>query len=37
MITKLEDISYNAEECVKLCELVATEIREKIKTLNFDR
>ena len=36
MITKLEDISYNAVECLKLCELVATEIREKIKTLNFD-
>ncbi|XP_071870813.1 dynein light chain Tctex-type 5 [Bombus fervidus] len=37
MITKLEDISYNAVECLKLCELVATEIREKIKILNFDR
>ncbi|XP_043599323.1 uncharacterized protein LOC122575037 isoform X2 [Bombus pyrosoma] len=37
MISKLEDISYNAVECLKLCELVATEIREKIKTLKFDR
>ncbi|KAK9307435.1 hypothetical protein QLX08_002245 [Tetragonisca angustula] len=37
MITKLEDISYDAAECLNVCQSVATDIREKIKNLNFDR
>lgn len=37
MINKLEDISYDGTECSKICESVATDIREKIKNLNFDR
>ncbi|CAD1478306.1 unnamed protein product, partial [Heterotrigona itama] len=37
MITKLEDISYDAVECLNVCQSVATDIREKIKNLNFDR
>ncbi|CAL7933070.1 unnamed protein product [Xylocopa violacea] len=37
MITNLEDISYDAENCQKICESIATDIREKIKKLNFDR
>lgn len=37
MTSKLEDISYDAVECPKVCESVATDIREKIKKLNFDR
>ncbi|XP_017882166.1 dynein light chain Tctex-type-like [Ceratina calcarata] len=37
MINKLEDISYDAAECPKVCESVATDIREKIRKLNFDR
>lgn len=37
MINKLEDISYDGMECSKICESVATDIREKIKNLNFDR
>ncbi|XP_076621643.1 dynein light chain Tctex-type 5 [Colletes latitarsis] len=37
MINKLENISYDAVDCPKICESVATDIREKIKKLNFDR
>ncbi|XP_053975221.1 dynein light chain Tctex-type 5-A-like [Hylaeus volcanicus] len=37
MINKLEDIPYDAVECPKVCESVATDIREKIKQLHFDR
>ncbi|KOX71548.1 Tctex1 domain-containing protein 1 [Melipona quadrifasciata] len=37
MITKLEDISYDAAECLNVCQSIATDIREKIKNLNFDR
>ncbi|XP_034180490.1 dynein light chain Tctex-type protein 2 [Osmia lignaria lignaria] len=37
MIAKLEDISYDAVEGPKICESVATDIRERIKKLNFDR
>ncbi|XP_043251718.1 dynein light chain Tctex-type 5-B-like [Colletes gigas] len=37
MINKLENISYDAADCPKICESVATDIRERIKKLNFDR
>ncbi|XP_076391151.1 dynein light chain Tctex-type 5 [Megachile rotundata] len=37
MTTKLEDVSYDAVECPKVCESIATDIKEKIKKLNFDR
>ncbi|XP_029032820.2 dynein light chain Tctex-type protein 2B-like [Osmia bicornis bicornis] len=37
IIAKLEDISYDAVEGPKICESVATDIRERIKKLNFDR
>ncbi|XP_076680633.1 dynein light chain Tctex-type 5 [Andrena cerasifolii] len=37
MTSRLEDVSYDAVECPKVCESVATDIREKIKKLNFDR
>ncbi|XP_076234752.1 dynein light chain Tctex-type protein 2 [Calliopsis andreniformis] len=34
---KLENVSYDAAVCPKLCESVATDIRDRIKKLNFDR
>ncbi|XP_076172796.1 dynein light chain Tctex-type 5 [Ptiloglossa arizonensis] len=37
MINKLEDIPYDAVECPKICESIATDIREEIKKLNFER
>ncbi|XP_017794595.1 PREDICTED: tctex1 domain-containing protein 1-A-like [Habropoda laboriosa] len=37
MIANLENISYDAIESPKVCEKVATDIRERIKKLNFDR
>ncbi|XP_033336591.2 dynein light chain Tctex-type 5 [Megalopta genalis] len=37
MINKLEDISYDPATCLKACESVAADIRDKIKKLTFDR
>lgn len=37
MVNRLEDASYDPEECPKLCSQVASEIRKRILKLDFTR